>query len=150
MEVLKCNLAYSVHTVSLSHLTSLSASLNLYLASIPSARKVKVITYCGVRCVFVCVSASRVCTHMRSKVFFPFFFFHQESNILACELCSPPPCPFFPSQGRSPHAKEKKWGVKGSEFPLDLLLYAPSVPSLCHSALDICKKHRKVLRKRAL
>lgn len=45
------------------------------------------------------------------------------------------PCAFLLSQGKSPHAKEKKWGVKGSEFPLDLLLDAPSVPSPCHSAL---------------
>lgn len=44
-----------------------------------------------------------------------------------CLLCSA-------SQGKGPHAKGKKWGVKGSEFPLELLLEVPSVPSLCHSA----------------
>lgn len=38
------------------------------------------------------------------------------------------------SQGKGPHAKGKKWGVKGSEFPLELLLQVPSVPSSCHYA----------------
>ncbi len=103
------------------------------------ARKVKAITYCRARCVFVCMCASWVRTHMRSRV-----LLHEEPFVLVCQPSSFPPRACFPSQGRSPHAKGKKWGVKGTEFPLDLLLYAPSVPSLCHSALDVAKALRRL------
>ncbi len=75
-------------------------------------------------CVHVCIFSVLTCD---------VGFFCTTSEVLVCEPFSLHPRAFVPSQGKSPHAKEKKWGVKGTVFPLDLLLYAPSVPSLCHS-----------------
>lgn len=56
--------------------------------------------------------------------------FQQKAQVLVFNPASLSP---FCSQGERPHVKEKKRGVKGTKFPLDLLLCAPSVPSQCHS-----------------
>lgn len=121
--------------ISVSHVTfcfslkppSLSQpDTHMFTISPPYGRKVKAVTYCRARCVFVCTS--RVCALMRSRA-----LLHRESCGPSLQAL-PSSLAFSPSQGKSPHAKGKKWGVKGTEFPLDPLLYAPSVPSPCHSS----------------